>query len=81
MMVEYPHPTCDSDTFGPNHGGDLCPICGEALAYDDIIRHLSTGETGRLLDVAPDDVSQPLAHPSCYREWTEKQTRTLDEFT
>lgn len=82
MADDYPHPTCDPDAISEIHSGDICPVCGDTLRYDDDdVRHLETGEEGTVLELAPTDVSEPLACPDCYREWLERNTHELDDYT
>jgi len=76
-MPDWPHEPCDPDAMSGVHGGDVCPWCGEALKYTDVVRHAGTLEIGEVMDLSPDDVSEPLLHPECVRAVSKTQPSLL----
>lgn len=78
-----PYPPGDPDLMSPIHGGDVCPRCGKAIAYEDWVVNLE-GEEGDVNDLAPNDISEPLYHPKCLEERRAEaagqRVSTLDEW-
>lgn len=79
-MTDWPHPTHDPEGMGGPYGGDVCPWCGEQLKRSERVVHAQTGNEGAVMDLAPEDVSEPLLHPSCYQEYRGQDSHDLDEF-
>lgn len=78
-----PYPTHHPELMSDSHGGDCCPRCGVALAYQDRVMTLG-GDVGSVNTLSPRDVSKPLYHPDCLEERRAeaagRESASLDEF-
>lgn len=79
-MTDWPHPTHDLDGMGGPYGGDVCPWCGRQLRLAEEAVHAETENEGKVLELAPEDVSKPLLHRECYQEYRGQDSHDLDEF-
>ena len=80
---EYPfsHPAAAS--VGEMYMGDVCPICGVPLRYDETVVNIR-GKKGELYEVSPDKSPLPCYHSDCWDERkqqiAQKENKQLTEF-
>lgn len=67
MSDPYKHDTHHPDTVGGPYRGDHCPYCGDPLkGHQEVVNE--QGESGKVLELAPEDVTTPLWCPECWEE-------------
>jgi len=79
----YPHSHPNAASVGEIYMGDVCPVCGTPLRYDEDVVNIR-GNSGELHAVSPDQNPIPCYHPDCWEnrqsEIAEQENRTLTEF-